>query len=152
MCPDDQSCGETRPLRPTHQSSIQGSSPLFRQLADGAHTPAAAPDPGAPPLSAVAPEEGGSDALDRLLHHDRRLASLEACLPLSRPSSSAMVRGQQDLVEDNGGTVLALAGPDYCVLAADTRLSSDYRIRSRNVTRLFEVRNEVGRALRIDRA
>jgi hypothetical protein len=49
-----------------------------------------------------------------------------------------MQRGQE-LVEDNGGTVLALAGEDYCVLAADTRLSSDYRIRTRNVTRLFEV-------------
>lgn len=100
---------------------------------------AAAADPGAgAPLisSAAAPDDVHEGALDRLMHRDRRLASMEACLPSSRPS---MMRGPQELVEDNGGTVLALAGPDYCVLAADTRLSSDYRIRTRNVTRLFEV-------------
>jgi len=33
----------------------------------------------------------------------------------------------------NGGTVVAVAGPDYCVFASDTRLSSGYEIKSRNV-------------------
>lgn len=83
--------------------------------------------------------------LDRVLSRDRRLEVLKACLPPGRPLAAAplLMRGQE-LVEDNGGTVLALAGPDYCVLAADTRLSSDYRIRTRNVTRLFEVGPSVG--------
>jgi hypothetical protein len=67
---------------------------------------------------------------------EARLRDVEASLPSTRPR---LIQWSEDLVEDNGGTILAVAGRDYCILAADTRLSSDYQIRSRNVTRIMKV-------------
>lgn len=46
---------------------------------------------------------------------------------------------QPPMYEANGGTVLALAGKDFAVLAADTRLSKDMSILSRNATRMWEL-------------
>lgn len=144
-CPTNQT--QKKCHTPTNAILIKPRQALptfFRRLAEEgrpssstlATSPAALDDTGD-----VGPDHNdGGAALDRLLSGDRRLEVLDACLPASRALAAGplLMRGQE-LVEDNGGTVLALAGPDYCVLAADTRLSSEYRIRTRNVTRLFEV-------------
>jgi 20S proteasome subunit beta 6 len=44
-----------------------------------------------------------------------------------------------DPYADNGGTIIGLAGKDFCIMAADTRLSDQYMIRSRSISRLFEI-------------
>jgi hypothetical protein len=41
---------------------------------------------------------------------------------------------------DNGGTVVGIAGRDYCMIAADTRLADGYGISSRNISRIYKAR------------
>lgn len=45
--------------------------------------------------------------------------------------------------KDNSGTVVGIAGKTFCILAADSRLSEQYMIHSRNFTRIFEVTDEL---------
>lgn len=40
---------------------------------------------------------------------------------------------------DNGGTTVAIAGPDYAIIASETRLSSGYNIYTRDQSKLFQI-------------
>jgi len=51
-----------------------------------------------------------------------------------------MIKSNFQPYADNGGTVVGISGPDYCVLAADSRLSDKYMIHSRDFSRLYPVR------------
>lgn len=44
---------------------------------------------------------------------------------------------------DNGGTVVGVSGHNFAILASDSRLSESYIIRSRNVSKIFEVSDGV---------
>ncbi|MCO5549913.1 hypothetical protein L7F22_003389 [Adiantum nelumboides] len=41
--------------------------------------------------------------------------------------------------DNNGGTCVAIAGTDYCVIAADTRLSTGYSILTREYTKMCQL-------------
>lgn len=44
--------------------------------------------------------------------------------------------------DDNGGTSVAIAGPDFCVVASDTRLGTGYSIYTREQSKLFRLTNK----------
>lgn len=44
---------------------------------------------------------------------------------------------------DNGGTVLAVAGQEYCIVAASTRMSSGYDILTRDSSKLLQLSDKV---------
>lgn len=55
-----------------------------------------------------------------------------------------MVEGKEfQPYADNSGTIVGLAGRDYCIMAADTRLSDSYFIRSRGIRRIHVLDDEV---------
>lgn len=41
--------------------------------------------------------------------------------------------------DDNGGTVLAVAGNDYCIVAGSKRLSTGYSILTRNQSKILQL-------------
>lgn len=50
-----------------------------------------------------------------------------------------VIQHKFDPYADNGGTSLAIAGEDFCVVAADTRQSDGYSINSRTMPKAFKV-------------
>lgn len=66
--------------------------------------------------------------------------SIVFCAPPTPPPGFLPGRGGGfEPYADNGGTVVAVAGRDYCIIAADSRLSDGYAILTRNVTRVHRL-------------
>ncbi|KAG2174612.1 hypothetical protein INT44_006876 [Umbelopsis vinacea] len=61
--------------------------------------------------------------------------------PLSKPAPYvvAPIEHRFDPYEDNGGTSVAIAGEDFCVVASDTRQSNGYSINSRYAPKAYKM-------------
>eukprot|EP01086_Lenisia_limosa_P009447 TRINITY_DN3286_c0_g1_i1.p1 TRINITY_DN3286_c0_g1~~TRINITY_DN3286_c0_g1_i1.p1 ORF type:complete len:223 (-),score=30.64 TRINITY_DN3286_c0_g1_i1:184-852(-) len=53
-------------------------------------------------------------------------------------SSGIQERGFEPY-DNHGGTCIAIAGKDYCIIGADTRMSTGYSILSRKASKLYEL-------------
>ncbi|RKP07999.1 nucleophile aminohydrolase [Thamnocephalis sphaerospora] len=54
---------------------------------------------------------------------------------------SAPIEHRYSPYTDNGGTILAIAGEDFCVIAGDTRQSEGYSINTRYAPKVFKMSN-----------
>ncbi|KAK9817624.1 hypothetical protein WJX74_006639 [Apatococcus lobatus] len=72
-------------------------------------------------------------------------------LQLHTPASIGPASGPGDIksrpawspYDDNGGTCVAVAGSDYCIVAASTRLSTGFSILTRDCSKLFQISEQV---------
>merc|ERR1719408_321141 len=60
-------------------------------------------------------------------------------LQLGTSSASAPIQARFNPYDYNGGTVLAVAGKDFSIVAGDTRMSTGFNIKSRNVSKIFQI-------------
>jgi 20S proteasome subunit beta 6 len=59
--------------------------------------------------------------------------------PLNQHSRAARCHAAARRYDDNGGTVVAVAGDTYCVVAASTRMSTGYSILTRNKSKILQL-------------
>lgn len=66
----------------------------------------------------------------------RERFNFEALFFLSKRTSLSM---SFEAYENNGGTCVCVAGDDFCVVAADTRMSEGYSIHTRHYHKLVRL-------------
>jgi 20S proteasome alpha/beta subunit len=60
-------------------------------------------------------------------------------IPCAYPRLSELTNSRFDPYDDNGGTILAIAGKDFTVIAGDTRQAQGYSIQTRYARKVFQL-------------
>jgi hypothetical protein len=60
-------------------------------------------------------------------------------LPMAALALNPQSRHSFDPYAENGGTILAISGADFCIIAGDTRQSEGYDIQTRYAPRVFKL-------------
>jgi len=79
-------------------------------------------------------DHSGADAGDAAGYHQDALLGNRTCV--DRPISAAP---SWNPYQNNGGTVVAVAGDNYAVVAGDTRMSTGFRIHTRNLSKIVRL-------------
>jgi len=67
------------------------------------------------------------------------MMEVENQLHLTAPNQAGAMQQGFYPYDYNGGTVLAVAGPTYSIVAGDTRMSTGFNIKSRNVSKIYTI-------------
>ena len=125
-------------------NAMESELSLLRQQLTTTKSPPPPPPPPPPLLIMKAGDPTDTTPPTTGLHHNTTgplmWTSLSFLLILSRLWTS---QAKFDPYMDNGGTVVGITGRNYAIIASDTRLSESYVIRSRNISKIFEVANGV---------
>eukprot|EP00300_Choanocystis_sp_HF-7_P037423 c53560_g1_i1.p2 GENE.c53560_g1_i1~~c53560_g1_i1.p2 ORF type:complete len:284 (-),score=67.93 c53560_g1_i1:85-909(-) len=91
-------------------------------------------------LPAVATAHIGSD-MSRAPWHDSSVYTYDIAHARAAPVDAVGGPKRVDFspYEINGGTAMAIAGKDYCIIASDTRMSTGYSIHSRNSSKYLKI-------------
>jgi len=66
-------------------------------------------------------------------------APIQQSAPRSLHMNASLRRSRFDPYQDNGGSILAIAGADFTVIAGDTRQSLDYNIQTRYARKVWQL-------------
>ena len=141
----EDSSGVVDPAVLARLNALESELSLLRQQVTSKTKSHPAQSPSPLPVAGAADHTDTTQPTTELSHHHRSTGplmwtSLSFLLILCRLWTS---QAKFEPYVDNGGTVVGITGRNYAIIASDTRLSESYFIRSRNISKIFEVTNGV---------